>query len=47
MGGDLEGNHGNGKGHILLIDLTVRDVREALQIEKFDSGTKGKYPLDE
>jgi hypothetical protein len=47
MGGDLEGNHGNGKGHILLIDLTVREVRDALQVQGYDSEAREKYKLSE
>lgn len=47
MGGDLEGNHGNGKGHILLVDLTVREVREALKVGPLDSDARAKYKLSE
>jgi hypothetical protein len=42
LGGDLDGNHGGRGGHILLVDLSVRDVRTGLQILTFrDAGGAG------
>lgn len=35
VGGDLERNHPGGGGHILLVDLSVVDVRNALQVKEF------------
>lgn len=43
VGGDLEGNHRGGGGHVLLVDLSIREVRDALQVKEFrkapESGT--------
>jgi hypothetical protein len=36
VGGDLEGNHGGGGGHVLLVDLSIREVRNALQVKRFE-----------
>jgi len=32
LGGDLKGNHPHG-GHVLFIDLSIRDVREAIKLK--------------
>lgn len=33
IGGDLEGNHPGGGGHILLIDFSIRELRDAVQVK--------------
>jgi hypothetical protein len=35
LGADLPGNHPNGGGHVLLVDLSVREVREAVSFKEF------------
>ncbi len=39
LGADLPGNHPNGGGHVLLVDLSVREVREAVSFKEFRDAT--------
>src|SRR5262245_21589615 len=41
LGGDLAGNHPGGGGHILLVDLSVAEVRNALQLKEFTDAVTG------
>jgi hypothetical protein len=34
LGADLEGNHPGGGGYVLLVDLSIREVREAVQVKE-------------
>jgi hypothetical protein len=39
LGGDRPGNHPRGSGHVLLIDLSVREIRDALTVQLADEGS--------
>lgn len=39
LGADLPGNHRDGGGHVLLVDLSVREMREAVSFKEFRDAT--------
>ena len=46
LGGDLPGNHPHG-GHVLLIDLSVQDVHEAVKLKNSDEAPEADTELGE
>jgi hypothetical protein len=45
LGADIEGNHGGSGGNILLIDLSVREIRDAVRVAPISENTAAASTL--